>query len=85
MQVTEGFRHTQLTLTYSDLCFQRILPVAVWKQVRGTRTENRSLFWEALNLAVRVKVMVSTTKYRDSFTELDPKRLIPIWVLRMLE
>ena len=47
--------------------------------------EKRSLFWEAFNLAVRVKVMVPTTKYRDPFTESDPKRLIPIWVLHVLE
>jgi hypothetical protein len=47
--------------------------------------EKRSPFWETFNLAIRTKIMVSTTKHKDPFTESDPKRLIPEWMLHVLE
>ena len=34
---------------------------------------------------IRTKIMVSTTKHKDPFTESDPKRLIPEWMLHVLE
>lgn len=47
--------------------------------------EKRSPFWETYSLAIRAKVMVSTTKHKHSFTESDPQRLIPVWMLHVLE